>query len=116
MKVKMILKWFDFWVGFYWDSKKKSLYFFPVPCIGFVFKFGKEIPPTPIYERLEAIGEMDFQVVLHKHVDEHNGNKVTWMYSARINPNSYTSSWHDHDLEQLATFIEYEKQAHPQRQ
>ncbi len=41
MKAKLIFKWFDFWVGFYWDKKNNYLYFFPIPMFGVVFKFIK---------------------------------------------------------------------------
>ncbi len=35
IKIKPICRWFDFWIGFYWDKNDKVLYFFPVPCFGF---------------------------------------------------------------------------------
>lgn len=39
MKVKSVVKWFDLWVGFYWDGSKKRLYFLPIPCVGLCFDF-----------------------------------------------------------------------------
>lgn len=33
-RVKLIFAWYDFWIGFFWDGRKKRLYFFPVPCFG----------------------------------------------------------------------------------
>lgn len=39
MKISFLFAWYDLWVGFFWDSKKKWLYFLPVPCFGIIFKF-----------------------------------------------------------------------------
>lgn len=36
MKVKLIFKWYDLWVGFFVDTKKKCLYVFPVPMVGLI--------------------------------------------------------------------------------
>jgi len=33
-KIKPFFKWYDAWVGFYWDRATKTLYFCPVPCLG----------------------------------------------------------------------------------
>lgn len=41
-RIKFIAKWFDLWVGFYWDSKKRRLYFLPIPGLGFYIQFGEE--------------------------------------------------------------------------
>ena len=34
MRVKPVFKWFDFWVGLYYDTKRKRLYILPVPMVG----------------------------------------------------------------------------------
>lgn len=39
MKIYLIFAWYDFWIGLYFDRKKKCLYFFPFPMIGFVLEF-----------------------------------------------------------------------------
>lgn len=39
--VKPIFAWYDLWVGFYWDSARRRLFFLPLPCVGLVFQFGK---------------------------------------------------------------------------
>lgn len=36
---KLIYKWYDLWIGLFWDKKKKVLYIFPFPCIGFQLNF-----------------------------------------------------------------------------
>ena|SRR3990167_6314772 len=32
--IEFIFRWYDLWVGFYWDRKSRILYFFPVPMFG----------------------------------------------------------------------------------
>jgi hypothetical protein len=34
--------WYDLWVGFFWDRKKRVLYVAPIPCIIFIFNFNKQ--------------------------------------------------------------------------
>ncbi len=41
MTIKPIFAWFDFWVGAYWDKRKKRLYLFPVPMFGVILQFGR---------------------------------------------------------------------------
>lgn len=42
LKIKPIFAWYDFWVGFFWDQKKRKLYFLPLPCLGVVISFPKK--------------------------------------------------------------------------
>jgi hypothetical protein len=43
MKIEFIFKWFDFWVGLFWDTKKKWLYILPLPMIGVILKFKNKL-------------------------------------------------------------------------
>ncbi len=44
MSVRPLFKWFDFWVGFFWDSKSRKLYFLPLPMVGLVIQFRPKRP------------------------------------------------------------------------
>lgn len=39
MTIKPVVAWYDFWIGLFWDRKKRCLYVFPVPIFGFVIQF-----------------------------------------------------------------------------
>ena len=34
-QIEPFFAWYDFWVGLFWDSKKRILYVFPIPMFGF---------------------------------------------------------------------------------
>jgi hypothetical protein len=33
-----IVAWYDLWIGVFYDTKKRWVYFFPVPCWGMIIK------------------------------------------------------------------------------
>lgn len=39
IKISVVCAWYDFWVGIYWDIRKRRLYLLPVPCLGIVIQF-----------------------------------------------------------------------------
>ncbi|KKM64872.1 hypothetical protein LCGC14_1496950 [marine sediment metagenome] len=39
MKIKLIFAWYDFWVGLFYDRKKRVLYIFPIPTVGIKLNF-----------------------------------------------------------------------------
>ena len=45
MRIKPIFRWFDFWVGLFWDAPRSILYVFPVPTLGFKVEFRPRDPP-----------------------------------------------------------------------
>lgn len=38
MKVEFIFAWYDLWVGFFYDRKKRWIYFLPIPTVGIIIK------------------------------------------------------------------------------
>ena len=34
LAIAPVFAWYDFWIGLFWDRKKKTLYILPVPMIG----------------------------------------------------------------------------------
>lgn len=35
MKITFGFKWFDLWIGAYWDATRRVLYLCPLPCLCF---------------------------------------------------------------------------------
>lgn len=38
-RVRLIVAWYDLWVGAYYDRQRRHLYVFPVPCVGVCIEF-----------------------------------------------------------------------------
>lgn len=46
MKTRILVAWFDFWVGIFWDRRKRRLYIFPIPMVGVVVQWPRQIAPA----------------------------------------------------------------------
>jgi hypothetical protein len=44
MKITPFFKWYDFWVGAYYDSKNKILYICPLPMVGIKIVIERSFP------------------------------------------------------------------------
>jgi hypothetical protein len=40
-RVNLIVAWYDFWIGIFWDRAKRRLYILPIPMIGIMIEFSK---------------------------------------------------------------------------
>lgn len=38
MRIGFLVAWYDFWVGAFYDQKRRRLYVLPLPCIGIWFE------------------------------------------------------------------------------
>lgn len=39
MKIRPIFKWFDMWIGVFVDTRKRRIYFLPLPCVGIIVEY-----------------------------------------------------------------------------
>lgn len=39
MKATLFFRWYDLWIGAYWDRKSRALYICPVPMFGLKLEF-----------------------------------------------------------------------------
>jgi hypothetical protein len=47
MKIQFIFAWFDFWIGVFYDKKKRWIYLFLIPMCGVIIKL-----KTKNYEKI----------------------------------------------------------------
>lgn len=73
MKISLLFAWYDIWVGLFWDKKKKWLYFFPIPCLGIIFKFRRkkfiEEKLFEIHSHAEIQNDINPNQIVYKHED-----------------------------------------------
>lgn len=42
MRVRLVLAWYDLWIGAFIDRPGRRVFIFPVPCIGLCFDWSGE--------------------------------------------------------------------------
>lgn len=47
MKIQFLFKWYDLWVGIFYDRKNRWIYILPFPTVGIILKL-----PTPPVKKL----------------------------------------------------------------
>ncbi len=57
MRLRFLFAWFDFWIGLFWDNRKRRLYVFPVPMLGFYLEFPAPPPVSVVCVRCGHIRE-----------------------------------------------------------
>lgn len=45
MRVAPFFRWYDLWVGAYWDHQSRTLYVCPVPMLGLRVRFAPRVRP-----------------------------------------------------------------------
>lgn len=53
MKIKLICRWYDCYVGLYWDRWWRTLYIFPLPCLGIRVQF--DVEPLTTYATTQPL-------------------------------------------------------------
>ena len=43
--VRSFFRWYDLWIGAYWDSKSRALYVCPLPTVGVRIQFRRRVKP-----------------------------------------------------------------------
>jgi hypothetical protein len=46
MKVSAFFRWYDLWIGAYWDKTNRTLYVCPIPMFGVRIAFAKAEPKS----------------------------------------------------------------------
>lgn len=52
VSVKLLVAWYDIWVGMFVDTAKRRIYIFPVPCVGVVIELSKAPPESNVRDEM----------------------------------------------------------------
>ena len=54
-RFRIILKWYDIWVGVFIDTKSQVIYVFPVPCLGLRIAYYRKDSKKRILDQLDQL-------------------------------------------------------------
>jgi hypothetical protein len=54
MKLSVFFRWFDLWIGAYWDRTHRALYVCPIPMFGVKLQFKKPCSNCHVMDRHES--------------------------------------------------------------
>lgn len=84
MTIKPVFAWYDFWVGIFWDRRKRVLYVLPVPMLGVKFCFAYKPAPETDCPLCHGTGEESSGVCHcgaemegHSLYDNHSATEMT---------------------------------------
>jgi hypothetical protein len=50
VKIKCFLAWYDFWIGWFWSQKSRTLYICPLPMVCISLIFTQPAKPESTYD------------------------------------------------------------------
>lgn len=73
-----LFAWYDCWLGFYWDTAKWKLYFFPLPMVGVVLSFPRAGAGEPEGDRVVQDVFNHVQRALHSKHEAWSGGALSY--------------------------------------
>lgn len=95
MKIKFEFKWFDLWIGFFYDEKNRKLYFCPLPMCVFSFEKAKK---EKVKGYCEFCGKPLAEKMYVYKYDAKTGEPLTYKFvlaCKNVGISEFDGVWHD---------------------